>query len=193
MSHESSSDCSWGSRSKRRRWNAGRQHSWSAVMGDLELREVGVEAGTELGAVVGEHPGDGDAELGEFADHSAQEPFRDLGVGRADEHLTDRPAGRGVDRGELPDRTDTFEFADVEAVQGHQVTGPGREVTEPERSLERRLGQKSGGRAGELRERGDALTASTQPVTAQQLLGTAAADLEASLAELFGVAGRAQR
>ena len=71
---------------------------------------------------------------------------------RPDEHLADRPAGRGVDGGELPDRADAFEFADEEAVQGDQVTGPGGEVTEPERPLERVLGHQTAGRGGELRE-----------------------------------------
>ena len=83
---------------------------------------------------------------------------------------TDRPAGRGVDRGELPDRPDAFEVPDVEAVQGDQVTGTGREVTEPERAVSGVVGDQTGRRGGQLGERRDALTTPTEPVTVQDLL-----------------------
>ena len=78
------------------------------------------------------------AETTELADHPVEEPGGDVGVGGAEEHVTDRPAGRGVDRGELPHLPDAFEVPDVEAVQGDQVTGTGREVTEPERAAPER-------------------------------------------------------
>jgi hypothetical protein len=109
-------------------------------MGDPELSEVRVEAGTELGTIVGEHARDGDSEAAQLAQHPIEEPGGELGVRRPDEDLADRPAGRGVDRGELPHRPHPFEFAEVEAVEGDQVTGARREVTEPEQSLQRRLG-----------------------------------------------------
>ena len=108
---------------------------WGAVMGDLEFGEMGIEGGTELGSVVGEHAGDGHAEASEFGDDTVEEPFRDVGVGWAEEHFADRPSGGGVDRGELPDLPDPFEVPDVEAVEGDEVTGTSREVAEPERSL----------------------------------------------------------
>jgi hypothetical protein len=47
----------------------------------------------------------------------------------------DRVAGVGVDGGELPDRADAVELADIEGVQGDQVAGPGGEVAEPERAV----------------------------------------------------------
>ena len=108
---------------------------WGPVMGDRAGLEMGVEGVAELGAVVSEDAGDVHTEATEFADHQVEEPFRDVGVRRSEEHVADRPAGGGVDRGELPDLPDAFEVPDVEAVQGHQVTGTGREVTEPEGSL----------------------------------------------------------
>ena len=76
------------------------------VMGDLECFEVGVERGAELGSVVGQDTGHPDPETTQFGDHPVEEPFRDLSVGRAEEHFADRPAGRGIDRGELPDLPD---------------------------------------------------------------------------------------
>jgi hypothetical protein len=79
------------------------------VMRDLELLEMGIESGAELGSVVGEDTGDGHPQTTQFSDHAVEEPFRDVGVGRAEEHFADRPAGRGVDRGELPHFPHAFE------------------------------------------------------------------------------------
>ena len=56
-----------------------------------------------------------------------------LGGDRAEHDRIDRPAGRGVDGGELVDLADAFEVADVEAVHGDEIAGPGSEVAEPER------------------------------------------------------------
>src|SRR6266540_5146704 len=110
-------------------------------MRDLEVGDMtGERRAGEFGAVVGEHARDVHAEAAQLADRAVQEPGSDRRVGRTDEDLDDGPAGRGVDRGELPYRSDAFELADEEAVQGDQVTGVGGEVTEPERALERRLG-----------------------------------------------------
>ena len=47
--------------------------------------------------------------------------------------MHDRPAGGGVDGGELVHLADAFEVADVEAVQGDEIAGPGGPVAEPER------------------------------------------------------------
>ena len=49
--------------------------------------------------------------------------------------------GGGVDCGELPLRADAVELANIEGVQGDQVTGAGGEVAEPERPI---LGQRAG-------------------------------------------------
>src|SRR5438477_5338739 len=165
-----------------------------AVMADPELGQVAAElVGDELGTVVGEDTGHSDPEAAELADHTADELLRDLGVARADEHLDDRPAGRGIDRGELPDRPDTFEFADEEAVQGDQITGPGGEMTEPERSLERIFGHESGGRGGELGERSDALATPAELVTVQDLLHPTRREREPLAPKCLGVAARTQR
>src|SRR3954468_22029071 len=140
------------------------------MMDDLELGEMRVERCAELGSVVGEDTSDSNAEATQFADHEVEKPFRDVGVRRAEEHLADRPAGRGVDRGELPDLPDTFEVPDVEAVQGDQVTGAGREVTEPERAALRVVGHETGGRRGQLGERRNTFTSPAEVVTGQDLL-----------------------
>ncbi len=67
----------------------------------------------------------------------------------ADDQFGDRPAGGGVDSGELVDSADAFEFADVETVEGDQVAGPGGEVAEPGRfGFDHGLGD-------ETRQRGD--------------------------------------
>ncbi len=131
---------------------------------------MSVESGPEFGTVVGEHPGDVNAKATQFADRQVDEAGCDVGVGRAEEHVADRVAGRGVDRGELPDLPDSFEVPDVEAVQGDQVTGPGREMAEPERALSSVVGDQTSGRCGQLRERTDALTTPAEAVTAQDLL-----------------------
>ena len=101
----------------------------------------------------GEHSADVHAKTPEFADHSVAEPGGDLSVRRTEEHVADREAGRGVDRGELPDLPDAFEVADVEAVQGDEVSRPRGEMTEPERSLASVVAHQACGRGGELGER----------------------------------------
>jgi hypothetical protein len=80
-------------------------------MGDVERGEVLVEGGAELGTVVGGHTAHPYAETTELAEHQVEEPSRDVGVRGAEEHVTDRPAGRSVDGGELPHRPDDFEVA----------------------------------------------------------------------------------
>jgi hypothetical protein len=82
----------------------------------------------------------------------------------------DRIAGGGVDRGELPDRPDAFELADLEGVQGDQVAGPGGEVAEPERAVLGCSSQDAGRRGGELGEGGHALGAPAEPMPAADLL-----------------------
>ncbi len=139
-----------------------------------------VEGRAELGPVVGKHPGDGDTEATELAADAVEEPCRDLGVRRSEKHVADRPTGRGVDRGELPDLPDPFEVPDVEAVQGDQVTRTGREVTEPERAVSSVVGEQTGGRGSQLGERPDALTTPAELVTTQDLLHPTRRDLEPS-------------
>ena len=157
-------------------------------MGDPSLLEVRVEPFAELGTVVGEHTGDGHTEATQFADHQVEEPFRDVGVRRAEEHVADRPPRGGVDGGELPDRSDAFEVADVEAVQGDQVTGSGGEVTEPERPGPGIINDETARRRGQLRQRGDALTAMTQTMATQDLLCSTRRDLETAKPKVMGVA-----
>ena len=139
--------------------------------------EVGIETGAELGTVVGEYAGDVDAEATKFGDHTVEEPGRDLGVRWAEEHFADRPSSRGVDRGELPHRPDTFEVPDIEAVQRDQVTRPGREVTEPERALPGIVSDETGRRCGQLCECPDALTTPTEAMTTEDLLDPTRRDL----------------
>ena len=52
-----------------------RGSGWGPMVGDAQLGESGVERGAELGSVVGQHSGDGDAEATQFGDHPAEEPF----------------------------------------------------------------------------------------------------------------------
>jgi hypothetical protein len=83
----------------------------------------------------------------------------------------DGVAGGGVDRGELPDRADAPGLADLEGVQGDQVTGAGGKVAEPERPLLGRGGQDAGGGRGQLRQGGHPLGPSPEPVAPQELVG----------------------
>ena len=61
-------------------------------------------------------------------------------------------------------------LADVEGVQGNQVTRPSSEVAEAERAVLGVAGQDAGGGRGELRQRRDPLGAAAEPVADQQLL-----------------------
>jgi hypothetical protein len=76
----------------------------------------------------------------------------------AGDQPADRIPGRGVDRGELPDRPDAFELADVEDVQGDQVTRAGGEVAESEQAILSVGGDDAGGGSGELGQRRDPLS-----------------------------------
>jgi len=84
----------------------------------------------------------------------------------------DRVAGGSVDRGELPDRPDAFELADIEGVQGDQIARAGGEVAEPERPLLGRSSQDAGRRGGELGEGGHPLGTAAELVTPEDLLDT---------------------
>src|SRR5512133_1447273 len=61
-------------------------------------------------------------------------------------------------------------LADLEDVQGDQITRPGGEVAEPERAVLGCSGQDAGGRGGELGQGGHPLGPAPQPVADQQLL-----------------------
>ena len=107
--------------------------SWrGAVMNDAELVEVVVEAALNSGPLSVRTPVTWTPSRRSLRITRPGTAPR-CGVGRSEEHVHHREAGRGVHRGELPHRSDTFEVADVEAVEGDQVTGTGGEVTEPER------------------------------------------------------------
>ena len=124
----------------------------------------------ELRAVVGQDrakldPDAGQA-LGDVVDEAGGVPGR-LVPG---DQLADPIAGGGVDGGELPDRPDALESADIEGVQGDQVTGPGGEVAEPERPILGRGGQDAGRGGGELGQGSHPLGPSAEPVAPQDLL-----------------------
>jgi hypothetical protein len=121
------------------------------VLADAELLEVaGERLAGELRAVVGEDSGelgpDAGQARGDVVDEAGGVPGR-LVPG---DQGTDPIAGGGIDRGELPDRPDALELADIEGVQGDQVTGAGGEVAEPERAVLGWGGEGAGGRCGEL-------------------------------------------
>jgi hypothetical protein len=61
-------------------------------------------------------------------------------------------------------------LADIEGVQGDQITRAGGEVAEPERPVLGRCGQDAGGRRGQLGQRSHPLGTSAEPVPAQELL-----------------------
>jgi hypothetical protein len=61
-------------------------------------------------------------------------------------------------------------LADIEGVQGDQVTGAGGEVAEPERAVLGWGGEGAGGRCGELGQGSDPLDPAAEPVTPQDLL-----------------------
>jgi hypothetical protein len=142
-----------------------------ATVADAELLEVAGEgASGELGAVVGQHPG----KLGP----DAGQPFGDV-VDEADgvpgrlvpgDQGTDRIAGGGIDRRQLPDRADALELANIEGVQSDQITRPGREVAEPKRAVLGVGGQDAGRRGGQLGEGSHPLGPTPQPMTSQDLL-----------------------
>jgi len=56
-----------------------------------------------------------------------------IGTPGGDPHI--RPTGAGVDRGELPHLSDTFELADVEAIESDQRCRSSRPQAEPERAI----------------------------------------------------------
>ena len=109
---------------------------WDPLVGEFfGCERVGERSGDVFGTVVGQHGSHGDAEPPVTADDVMQEPGGRRPVGDTEHDHDDRPAGRGVDRGELVDLPDAFEVPDVEAVDGDQVTGPGRPVAEPEQPV----------------------------------------------------------
>jgi hypothetical protein len=61
-------------------------------------------------------------------------------------------------------------LADIEGVQGDQVTRPGGEVAEPERAILGRGGHDAGRRRGELGQGSHSLGPSAELVTPQDLL-----------------------
>src|SRR4029453_7500168 len=81
---------------------------------DAQLGAGGLEvAADELRAAVGQHPGQLDVDRGERGLELVQKRGRGVvGLLAADEP-GHGPAGRYIDRGELPDRADTLEPADV--------------------------------------------------------------------------------
>ena len=92
----------------------------------------------------------------------------------AEDDHHDRPTGRGVDGGQLVHLSDAFEMADVEAVDGDQVTRGRGEVAEPERVLLAcRLGDEPGRRRGDRRGACDALIAPAETVLDQDGRGVA--------------------
>ena len=139
--------------------------------------------GDELGAVVGEDSGQFDVDGLEPFDEKVEEVDR-LGGGQlADVELSDRPAGVGVDRGQLPDRPDPFEPAHVEGVQTDQIARNGREVAKPVRFD---LPGDDAGRGG--RERGQRLDpcgAGAKPVTVQDLLHPGLRPVDVTLGEVL--------
>jgi hypothetical protein len=86
-----------------------------------------------LGSVIGEHITNTDSEATHCLGDVVDEADRVGGGDGPDDQFHDRPAGAGVDGGELIHLPDAFEVADVEAVEGNQVTGMASPVTEPER------------------------------------------------------------
>src|SRR3954471_6328472 len=86
----------------------------------------------ELRPVVAEHSCEGDAVLAQRLLQVVEERGRDGGGLVADDQLDQRDPGRDVDRGELPDRADALESADVEGVQRDDLTRRGGEQAEPE-------------------------------------------------------------
>ncbi len=94
-----------------------------------------------------------------------------MGAPAGDDHDR-RPAGVGVDGGELVALADALEVPDVEAVERHQLTGPGRGVTEPERlRLACYVGDDSCRGRGDHRGPSQAGLAGSQPGGDQVVLG----------------------
>src|SRR5665213_4471422 len=88
-----------------------------------------------FGTVIAQRATNGDTEAPVTADDVVDEPCGRVPVGDTEHDHDDRPAGRGIDRGELVDLPDAFEVPDVETVDRDQVTGPGRPVAEPEQPV----------------------------------------------------------
>src|SRR5512146_2722001 len=92
-------------------------------MREAELGQpTGERLAGELRAVVGQHPGQFGADRFQGGADLGQEPGCDAGGLVADDEPDHGPAGRDVDRGELPDRADALELADVEGVQAALLT-----------------------------------------------------------------------
>ena len=66
---------------------------------------------TSLSMNVGQHAIEPDAEPAQFGAEVVDEAGGDLGALVPDHELDDGPAGRDVDRGELPDRAHALELA----------------------------------------------------------------------------------
>ena len=142
-----------------------------AMLADTEVLKVaGERLADELGAVVGQHPGELGADagqpLGDVVDEAGRIPSR-LVPG---DQGADGIAGGGVHGGQLPDRPNTFELADLEGVQGDQITGAGGEVAEPKRALLGVDGEDAGGGGSELGQGGHPLGAAAEPMAPQELL-----------------------
>ena len=123
--------------------------------------------------------------LREDADHLVDEAGGD-GCGLlTDDQLRDRPARRGVDRGELEDRADPFQLADGKGVEGDEIAWSGSEVAEPEGTVARLVGDEAGFCGGDLRERRDPLATVAEVVAEQHPLHARARQHDLPLREVL--------
>ena len=96
-----------------------------------DAKMLGEGLGGELWTVVAQHRGQFRPDLGQafgdVVDKGGSVSGRLVPGDQPGDHI----AGGGVDRGELPDRPDAFELADIEGIQSDQIAGSGGEVAEP--------------------------------------------------------------
>src|SRR6266536_4328027 len=160
--------------------------SWrDAVMCQAFGGQSGGEgSGDVFGAVIGQHSLHGDSVAPVAADGGLDEAGGDWAVGGAQGYHPVRPACGGVDGGELVHLADAFEVADVEAVEGDEVAGPGGEVAEPEGLVVcDRLSDHPRGVCCDGCSSGHALVPAAQAVTDQDLLNGRLGDLMATIGE----------
>jgi hypothetical protein len=98
----------------------GRAWRDAVVAHTADLEMLGEGLANELWTVVAEHPGELGPDLGQAFGEVVDEAGRVSGRLVPGDQAGDRVAGGGVDGGELPDRPDAFELADIEGVQGDQ-------------------------------------------------------------------------